>query len=108
MADKTRAVPTTGDVEALAGACQHTLDVIENAKRQMARGAKVFFKWTCGRCGARQTFETPNVFHVLGKCEECAHLTDLRTLPANVNFLLMQAADNGEQVAAILEGIKEG
>ena len=41
------------------------------------KGAKVFFKFTCEACGARQTFTTPNKWYTSGQCEECGHVTAL-------------------------------
>lgn len=40
-------------------------------------GSQVHFKWTCGNCGARQVFETPNTIYQSGTCEECGHETKL-------------------------------
>lgn len=38
-------------------------------------GGTFWGKFTCGHCGARQTFEEPNVLFAAGKCEECEQTT---------------------------------
>ena len=35
-------------------------------------------KFTCEKCGSRQTMEEPNTFYLEGACEECKHVTDIR------------------------------
>lgn len=47
------------------------------AKKIIAKGGSVYQKFTCDKCGSRQTMATPNVFFTSGKCEECSHVTDL-------------------------------
>lgn len=41
------------------------------------KGHTVWQKFTCAKCGSRQTMEEPNACHVAGRCEECNHRTDL-------------------------------
>lgn len=37
---------------------------------------KVYQKFTCSGCGARQTMDVPNTIFLTGKCEECGDVTD--------------------------------
>ena len=37
------------------------------------RYVEVYFKWTCNACGARVSFEDPNVLYEYGDCCECGH-----------------------------------
>jgi hypothetical protein len=62
-------------------------ELIPVTDKLIGAGCTVFFKWTCGGCGARQTFDTPNVLYTRGKCEECDHVTDLRE--SGCNYLLV-------------------
>lgn len=41
-------------------------------------GAAMFQRFICAACRAIQTMPTPNRVYSVGRCEECAHLTDLR------------------------------
>lgn len=54
-------------------------------------GNEVYLKFTCARCGARQTSDAPNAIHVSGyTCEECGGLTTLDELRRDgINFLLV-------------------
>jgi hypothetical protein len=74
--------------------------VIAKADQWIAKGSRVHFKWSCAKCGARQTFPEPNSFFITGECEECKHVTDLLTPEANVNFVLF--ATGSDVVAQIL------
>lgn len=70
---------------------KHLKPIIEAANKRIAEGGDVYFKFTCAKCGIRQTFETKNTFYPEGKCEECSHITDLLNEKANVNFLYVAA-----------------
>lgn len=52
-------------------------EVLEGANAEIAKGHTIHQKFTCAKCGERQTMETPNVFFKTGKCEECSHITDI-------------------------------
>jgi transcription elongation factor Elf1 len=43
----------------------------------VARGATFFQKFTCARCGSRQTCDEPNKFFKTAACEACGHVTDI-------------------------------
>jgi len=58
------------------------------ASAAIKAGATVYFKWDCLHCGARQTFEEPNAFHIRGTCEECKNTSDLLSPSAHVGILL--------------------
>ena len=50
-------------------------ELLRRADEIIEKGGMVLFKFTCGKCGARQTFEEPNTLFVRGECEECGHIT---------------------------------
>ena len=57
------------------------IDVEEAMKRALKwkeKGATIFFKFTCEKCGSRQTFDTPNTLFEKGSCEECGHITEIK------------------------------
>jgi hypothetical protein len=41
------------------------------------RSARVYFKFTCERCGARCMLSEPNVLYENGECCECGHVTKI-------------------------------
>jgi hypothetical protein len=47
------------------------------------QGHEVYQKFTCEKCGSRQTCDVPNVFYTSGKCEECSHITDMKKKGCN-------------------------
>jgi len=50
-------------------------EALQAADRIIERGGIVYFKFTCGCCGARQTFDKPNTLYQKGTCEECGKTT---------------------------------
>lgn len=62
-------------------------EVAKTAKQAVADGAVVYQKWTCGGCGGRLTANNPNTFCPLLLCEECGHMTDVKT--TGCNFLMI-------------------
>jgi Zn finger protein HypA/HybF involved in hydrogenase expression len=53
-------------------------EVIEKAKVFADQGHDVYQQFNCEHCGAKQTMDTPNVFHFYGNCEECGKQTNIR------------------------------
>lgn len=53
-------------------------EVAANAERKMNEGWEIYQQFNCAHCGAKQTMEQKDVFHVLGKCEECGGITNIR------------------------------
>ena len=39
-------------------------EVVKSADRAIAKGGTVFFKWSCQKCGSRQTFDVPDTFTI--------------------------------------------
>lgn len=62
-------------------------DVLKQADAAIAKGAQAFQQFTCSGCGAKQTMEEPDTFYTSGKCEECGHITDIRT--DGCNFMVI-------------------
>jgi hypothetical protein len=62
-------------------------EVAAAAEHSMQAGATVYQQFNCAKCGIKQTMDTPNVFHKLGKCEECGHITDIEK--DGCNYLCM-------------------
>lgn len=54
-------------------------EAVRRARTWQENGAVIFFKFTCEKCGSRQTFDTPNTLYAKGKCEECGHVTEIKS-----------------------------
>lgn len=65
-------------------------ECIEVANKYIENGAKVYQKFTCDKCGSRQTMDEPNTFFKTGRCEACGHVTDIEKRGCNymVHFQL--------------------
>jgi hypothetical protein len=53
-------------------------EIIEKVDAAIKAGATLYQKFTCEKCGSRQTMESPNTFYMEGQCEECQHVTDIK------------------------------
>jgi len=53
-------------------------ELLDRAQMWLESGWTLFFKWTCEKCGSRQTFTKPNTLYEYGKCEECGHVTKIK------------------------------
>lgn len=55
------------------------VEVLQKAHRVLEANpeARLFQKFTCTSCFARQMMETPNRFYKTGQCEECGHITNI-------------------------------
>jgi hypothetical protein len=62
-------------------------EVVEQAQPWIDAGSKVYFKFTCEKCGARQTFDQPNIAYKSGSCEECGYVTNIEE--TGMGFLLI-------------------
>jgi hypothetical protein len=62
-------------------------DCLRDANKLIERGAMVYQKFTCDKCGSRQTIDIPNTFYAKGQCEECSHITDIEK--KGCNYLLV-------------------
>ena len=58
-------------------------EVAKTAKELADNGALVYQKFTCDKCGSRQTIDEANKFFTTGRCEECDHVTDIRKKGCN-------------------------
>jgi len=67
----------------------HLRSMFERVDELIWSGATIHFKWTCAKCGARQTFEEANKFYKSGRCEECSSVTDLFHHSTQVGYLLV-------------------
>jgi hypothetical protein len=52
-------------------------DIAQSVQRLINDGATVYQKFTCDKCGSRQTIEEPNRLFASGTCEACGHTTDI-------------------------------
>jgi hypothetical protein len=72
----------------------HPFDqVTAKAEQLVQQGALVFQKFSCEKCGSRQTIDEPNTFFTKGSCEVCGHITDIRA--TGCNFLLIWSNREG-------------
>jgi rRNA maturation protein Nop10 len=61
------------------------------AARLVEDGLTIHQKFTCAKCGSRQTIETPNRFFIEGICEKCRYTTDIRK--TGCNYMVHGPAD---------------
>jgi predicted nucleic-acid-binding Zn-ribbon protein len=61
------------------------------AARLVEDGCNVHQKFTCAKCGSRQTMEIPNRFFTEGTCEQCKYTTDIRK--SGCNYMVDGPAD---------------
>ncbi len=54
----------------------------------LPRGAVIHQKFTCVRCGSRQTMAVPDKFFTSGVCEECGAETDIARQGCNYVALI--------------------
>jgi hypothetical protein len=64
---------------------------IRTAAPFIEAGCQVHQKFTCAKCGSRQTMEDQNVFHASGRCEECGHVTDI--IATGCSYLIKGPSD---------------
>lgn len=70
----------------------HPWDVcVEAAKKYMEQGFTIHQQFNCSHCGIKQTIGDPNVFHMLGTCEECGKVTNIRE--DGCNYLLIASME---------------
>jgi len=62
-------------------------EVAMQAEQIIHAGGIVYFKFTCQKCGARQTFDVPNKLYTHGNCEECGTTSSL--VDNGCNFLVV-------------------
>jgi hypothetical protein len=48
------------------------------ADEVIRKGGTVYQQFNCSSCGTKQTMDDANVFHKLGRCEECEAITDIK------------------------------
>jgi hypothetical protein len=53
-------------------------EVLDHADKLAGKGIDCYQQFNCEHCGAKQTMEKPNVFHISGICEECGGETDIK------------------------------
>src|SRR5262245_39317988 len=58
-------------------------EVAKLAHMRIMEGHTIYQKFTCEKCGTRQTIDVPNTCYVYGSCEECRHITDIRKTGCN-------------------------
>jgi transcription elongation factor Elf1 len=62
-------------------------ETVDKATELIEKGAKVWQKFTCAKCGSRQTMDQENTFYTLGTCEECGFQTDIEKQGCNYMLL---------------------
>lgn len=61
-------------------------DVARQCGEHQRLGRMFWQKFSCEKCGERNTIEVPNQLYAQGTCSDCGHTTDLRV--TGCNFLL--------------------
>ena len=57
--------------------------IVEAVGKHADKGEDCYQKFSCSKCGSRQTMDEPNVLYTHGKCEECGHITDITVTGCN-------------------------
>ena len=66
----------------------HITDVFSKATEESSFGnSLIYFKWTCGGCGARAVADDPNSLYTLFKHDECGYTT--KTVDGDLGFMLV-------------------
>lgn len=47
------------------------------AEKLIEKGAEIYQKFSCEKCGQRLTIEEPNRFYMTGDCDKCGHVTNI-------------------------------
>lgn len=53
-------------------------EAIAKAEELISKGATVFIKFTCEKCGNRLGFDEPNRLYTTGSCDKCGHVTEIK------------------------------
>jgi hypothetical protein len=62
----------------------HPLDeVLATAEEVIARGGRVYQKFTCAGCGQRLAMTVPDTFYKTGECDTCGAVTNLEETGCN-------------------------
>lgn len=68
-------------------------EVLEAADELIKQGIDVYQQFNCAKCGAKQTMDHPNKFHITGICEECGHETDI--VKDGMNYMVHARTQRG-------------
>ena len=71
------------------------VECIVQAEILVNKGVRVHQKFTCEKCGSRQTMGEPDMFYNIGKCEECKHETDL--FVRGCNYIAIAEGEEAQQ-----------
>jgi hypothetical protein len=67
-------------------------------------GIRVFQKWTCAKCRERITANEPNNFTIMGKCEDCGYVTDMRI--SGCNYMVIASTAGPEIIDMLINKLK--
>jgi len=79
-------------------------EIAKEAQRAIAQGGITFQKFTCKKCGKRQTMDVPNTFYREGQCEECGHITNLEKA---CGFTAIMTGGNQEVMDIIRKAVSD-
>ena len=68
-------------------------EVCATVDKLIKQGANCFQQFNCEHCGAKQTMEQPNVFTMLGGCEECGKITNIKK--NGMNYMVVATTPQG-------------
>ena len=70
-------------------------DCVANASQLAAAGVECYQKFICSHCKSIQTMEHPNLWHKLGRCEECNHVTNIEA--DGCNYLVVASTPEAQE-----------
>ena len=68
-------------------------EVLDAADALIKQDIDVYQQFNCAKCGAKQTMDHPNKFHITGICEECGHETDI--VKNGMNYMVHARTQRG-------------
>jgi hypothetical protein len=82
-------------------------EIAKSVKEKLKNGGVTCFqKFTCEKCGSRQTIDEPNTFYTEGMCEECKHVTNIKERGCNFMAVFSLTPEGDDILKDALDEIK--
>lgn len=81
-------------------------EICKQVEEHAKKGVKCFQKFTCEKCGSRQTIEDANVFYTEGMCEECKHVTNIKERGCGFMAIFSMSKEGDDVLAEALKEAK--
>ena len=81
-------------------------EICKAVEEKIKQGVKCFQKFTCEKCGSRQTIDEPNTFYTEGECEECKHVTNIKERGCNFMAVFSLSKEGDKKLKEALDELK--